>query len=171
MSPHVGETIRGLRANGALSVVAGTVEALTDEGGEIEARIRPRAGRGTVGVSVRHVIDCTGPAPLRRTAHPLLRRLLSSGLVRTDALGLGLEATRDGRLLSLANPGGYRLFAMGPLLKGTLWETTAMAEIRAQAADLARTLLALGETRHDPPLAPRTESPLGLHGEQPRSRP
>ena len=92
---------------------------------------------------MRHVVDCTGPAPLSRTAHPLVRRLLATGLVRTDALGLGLDATPDGRLVSLENRRGDRLFALGPLLRGALWETTAMGEIRAQAAGLAELLLGL----------------------------
>ena len=34
---------------------------------------------------------------------------------------------------------------MGPLLKGTLWETTAVPELRAQAYQVAQELLA--ETR------------------------
>ncbi len=143
MAPPVGDVLRGLRAAGLLTVVAGTVQDLAATADGIEARIRPRAAQDAATIAVRHVVDCTGPAPLRRTAHPLLRRLLAGGLVRTDALGLGLDATRDGRLISLANPSGDRLFAMGPLLKGALWETTALAEIRGQAAELATTLLAL----------------------------
>ena len=34
------------------------------------------------------------------------------------------------------------LFAIGPLLKGTLWETTAVPELRAQALQVTQALLA-----------------------------
>jgi uncharacterized NAD(P)/FAD-binding protein YdhS len=141
MAPQVSETLRSLLSARALTILAGNVEAVEEGTSTLHARIRPRGADQPVVMEVRHVVDCTGPAPVRRTTHPLLRRMLDTGLVRTDALGLGLDVTPDGRLVSLANPRGDRLFAMGPLLKGALWETTAMAEIRGQAADLARTLV------------------------------
>jgi uncharacterized NAD(P)/FAD-binding protein YdhS len=41
-----------------------------------------------------------------------------------------------------------QLYAIGPLLKGVLWETTAMPEIRRQAALIAQDLLAgLGDAQ------------------------
>lgn len=161
MAPEVAASLRGLLATGALTVVAGTVEALEERTGSIHAHIRPRGTGESATVEFRHVVDCTGPAPVRRTNHPLLRQLLASGLVRTDALGLGLDVTPDGRVLSLANPRGDRLFAMGPLLKGALWETTAMAEIRAQAAELARTLLGFRAVASNPPSSAGTSSAPG----------
>lgn len=144
MAPEVAERLRGVQAAGGVTVLAGNVESLEERAGVIDARIRPRGSRDPLVIGVRHVVDCTGPAPLHRTLHPLLRRLLAVKLVRTDALGLGLDATREGRIISPMNPAGDRLFAMGPLLKGSLWESTAMAEIRSQAADLAETLLSFG---------------------------
>jgi uncharacterized NAD(P)/FAD-binding protein YdhS len=144
MAPEVDAGLRAQLATGAVRVLAGRVEALQERCGVVHASIRPRGAHATTEVAVRHVVDCTGPAPLARTSHPLVRRLLASGLVRTDALGLGLDATPDGRLVSLENRSGDRLFALGPLLRGALWETTAMGEIRAQAAGLAERLLGLG---------------------------
>jgi uncharacterized NAD(P)/FAD-binding protein YdhS len=141
--PEVDERVRATLRAGVLSVVAGRVERLRERGGSIEATIARRGGQPALVIEVRHVVDCTGPGPVGRTAHPLLRRLLGRGLVRPDGLGLGLDATPDGRLASEANPRGDRLFALGPLLRGALWETTAVAEIRGQAAHLAATLLSL----------------------------
>jgi uncharacterized NAD(P)/FAD-binding protein YdhS len=151
MAPQVAASLRGLIATGAVTVVAGKVESIEERGGHVYGRIRPRGVPQSDTVEVRHVVDCTGPAAVARKGHPLLRRLLESGLVRADALGLGLDVTPDGRIVSVANPRGDRLFSMGPLLKGALWETTAMAEIRAQAAELARNLLALRSVASSPP--------------------
>jgi len=141
MAPEVDGVLRALLATDAVRVLPGRVEALQERCGVVHARIRPRGAHATTEIAVRHVVDCTGPAPLARTSHRLVKRLLASGLVRTDALGLGLDATPDGRLVSLENGRGDRLFALGPLLRGALWETTAMGEIRAQAAGLAELLL------------------------------
>ena len=40
------------------------------------------------------------------------------------------------------------MFAIGPMLKGALWETTAMPEIRVQAANIARKLLERLDSRN-----------------------
>jgi uncharacterized NAD(P)/FAD-binding protein YdhS len=117
MAPQVAASLRGLIATGAVTVVAGKVESIEERGGHVYGRIRPRGAPQSDTVEVRHVVDCTGPAAVARRGHPLLRRLLESGLVRADALGLGLDVTPEGRIVSLANPRGDRLFSMGPLLK------------------------------------------------------
>lgn len=160
MAPQVSERLEALRASGALEVTAGRLDALRLDGPSVVVRFRRRGAVAHEEVRVAHVVDCTGPAPLARTSHGLVRRLLARDLVRTDSLGLGLDATPDGRLLSLENPRGDRLFALGPLLRGALWETTAMAEIRAQAAALARLLLDLSRPRRAA-RRPLAEAPAG----------
>jgi uncharacterized NAD(P)/FAD-binding protein YdhS len=78
---------------------------------------------------------------VRRTQHTLLQQMMTNGHIRSDPFGLGIEATPEGRVLhdGTAWP---RLFAMGSLLRGTLWESTAMPEIRQQARQLADQILA-----------------------------
>jgi len=81
---------------------------------------------------------CTGPGPLSTSGQPLLQGLLQRGLVRLDPLGLGLDALPDGGLVDPSGAPARNLFALGPLLKGVRWETTAIPEIRVQALALAR---------------------------------
>jgi uncharacterized NAD(P)/FAD-binding protein YdhS len=57
--------------------------------------------------------------------------------VRPDPLGLGIETLPDGRVLAADGTPTPGLYAIGPLLKGVLWETTAIPEIRVQAHALA----------------------------------
>jgi len=88
------------------------------------------------------VIQTTGMNnDIRRTGHPLVGQLLTNGHVVSDPLGLGMQAMPDGRL---ARGEDYwsNLFAIGSMLRGTLWESTAMPEIRQQARSLADQLLA-----------------------------
>jgi uncharacterized NAD(P)/FAD-binding protein YdhS len=78
---------------------------------------------------------------VRRTQHTLLQQMVTNGHIRSDPFGLGIEATPDGRVMH--NGSAWpRLFAMGSMLRGTLWESTAMPEIRQQARQLADRLLA-----------------------------
>lgn len=127
---------------GQLEVRAGRVLCFAPGRRDVRVVVAPRGSRRTVTLHVSRVIDCTGPAPLARARHELLDRLVENGLVRPDPLGLGLDALPDGTLLRGDGGVARGLYAMGPLLRGVLWETTAIPEIRTQAVALARRLAA-----------------------------
>jgi len=94
-------------------------------------------------LKVVRVINCTGPSlDLRYTPHPLIKGLLDSGVARTDPLALGLLADDDGALVGHDGAASNVVFTLGPLRRGSLLETTAIPEIREQAANLARRLVA-----------------------------
>ncbi len=86
------------------------------------------------------VVDCTGPQrDFRRSKEPLIEALFERGLAMTDPLGMGFAATPDGRLVNAA---AMPLFALGAPLHGMLYETTAVREVRRQAASVAGGVLA-----------------------------
>ena len=93
--------------------------------------------RGTSEAGERHFalgVNCTGPlGALERSEDGVLRNLFDTGLARPDALGIGLDIDERSRVA-----GAERLWAMGPLTKGALWEIVAVPDIRGQAADVAR---------------------------------
>ena len=64
--------------------------------------------------------------------------MLETGWSARTRLGLGLYADVDGRLLRADGSPVPGLRAIGTLLRGTLWESTSMPEIRAFAGKLAR---------------------------------
>ncbi len=109
------------------------------------------------------LINCTGPR-LRLFDDPpaLVRDLARQGLARPDGHGIGLDTAADGGLLDTAGNPSTRLFALGALRRGTLWESTAIPELRAQAEALAAGLpvgrVAAREARSpasfEPPAAP-----------------
>lgn len=143
MAPGVAETLERLMRSGQLRVHSGRVRAfqLTDAG--VEVRYQPRGEKDEARLHVQHVINCTGvDGALTRASQPLIRSLLDAGLARRDALGLGLATRDEGALVDARGHASERLFALGPLRRGDLWETTAIPEIRAQAHALAVSLLA-----------------------------
>jgi uncharacterized NAD(P)/FAD-binding protein YdhS len=87
-------------------------------------------------------LHCTGPATdITTTTDPLLRHLLDSGLARPDPLRLGLDTDDRGALRDAAGRPTGDIFTLGPLLRGRWYETTAIPEIRDQAATLPRYML------------------------------
>lgn len=103
----------------------------------VEAEYRPRGGKDLVCLRVEAVINATGPeANPRRAQSALLGNLLKRGLAQPDPLGLGIEVTG-----APAAAGKDPLHTVGSLRKGSLWESTAVPELRVQAAQLAQLLL------------------------------
>ncbi|KQW48662.1 hypothetical protein ASC77_07950 [Nocardioides sp. Root1257] len=123
MAPEVADRIAGYRRDGRLSVADG----------------------GLAGVdlsAVDAVVNCTGPlTDISRTDDPLLQALQRRGLVAPDPLRLGLDSTPSGQVVGADGVPVPGLYAVGPPRKGTLWESTAIPEIRTQAAEVARLVL------------------------------
>jgi uncharacterized NAD(P)/FAD-binding protein YdhS len=103
--------------------------------------IRDRGATATRHFTVDRIINCTGPeARLDRTTSPLLRSLFDHELISADPLGLGLRATSAGYVINRADAVCPSLLTLGPLLRGSAWETTAVPEIRVQAVNVARAI-------------------------------
>ncbi|MGA2755869.1 MAG: FAD/NAD(P)-binding protein [Solirubrobacteraceae bacterium] len=143
MAPAVAQEIAELRARGRLSVRAASVMSVRGADASVEIAIDDDAGRHEL--SVDYVVNATGPAGAI-TSHPdpLVRQLLSGGLARADELGIGFACRRDGALLDRAGGADGRLFTLGPPRRGELLESTAVPEIRTQAAMISATLVARG---------------------------
>ena len=88
------------------------------------------------------VVNCTGRArSVHEYAGPLWAALLGNGTARPGPLDLGLDTALDGRLLPTDGHPPAPVWTVGALHLGNLWETTAIPEIRVQAAEVATALL------------------------------
>ncbi|ACA20887.1 pyridine nucleotide-disulfide oxidoreductase family [Methylobacterium sp. 4-46] len=155
MAPPAAEIIAREREAGGLSILRGRVEAVADQAGFALVRIRERGAPTPRDLAVQRILDASGVASVARSDDPLLRRLMQRGVVRPDAHGLGLAAAEDLALIGADGTAGRPLWTLGPLLRGTLWECTAVPDIRGQAAALAATVAArlAAEAAHEKPLA------------------
>jgi uncharacterized NAD(P)/FAD-binding protein YdhS len=137
--PETARRAAALTSAGRLSVHRGRVIAATAQRGGLHVRINHHGAELTVG----WLVNCTGPASdITATADPLLRHLLDAGLARPDPMRLGLDADPDGAVRGADGRPARDIFTLGPPLRGSRYETTAIPEIRDQAAALARHLLA-----------------------------
>jgi uncharacterized NAD(P)/FAD-binding protein YdhS len=112
-------------------------------GDEVRITVRPRGTNAIEHITAGTVINCTGPsADVRTLAEPLIAYLRSHAMVRPDPLGLGLETDESGAVLDAAGVPSRVLYYVGPLLKASQWESTAVPELRVHATRLAGTLAA-----------------------------
>jgi uncharacterized NAD(P)/FAD-binding protein YdhS len=150
MAPDVADLVEAMQRSGQLQIRAARLLGVKNQGAVAAALLRPRGSRQALELEVSRIINCTGPATLHAARLPLIKRLTARGLARIDSLGLGLEV--DARFRCLDELGGTSLplFALGPLLRGELWETTAIPEISAQAQSTARSVRRLLEPIEHP---------------------
>ena len=143
MPPQVREMIATLERDGRLRRQRGRMQSVELVGDALHLTLAPTQTGETRMLDADLVIQTTGlDTDVRRTGHRLVSQLLTNAHILPDPLGLGVLASPDGRLQHGAGRHDWpHLFALGSLLRGTLWESTAMPEIRQQARHLADQLL------------------------------
>lgn len=142
MAPNVAERIAELRRRGIVRVAGGRVERVLAQDQGLTIDVAGKDTSQSVEIKASWLINCTGPGALSASdASPLISSLLQSGHVQMDPLGLGLIASADGACVNAAGEKLVDLFVVGTLRKPDLWESTAVPELRVQAADVARRLV------------------------------
>jgi uncharacterized NAD(P)/FAD-binding protein YdhS len=172
MPPGSADLVAALRESGTLTLAPGEIadaEPLT--GGGLRVTLKDGSVR-----EVGWVVNCTGTSTVvRPELDPLADDLLTPragvSLARLSTAGLGFE-TRGGRLIDSADSTEAPIWTLGSVRRGELFESTAIPEIRTQAAQVAAAVLdevapeprRLADGRlvggHHPVARPR--DPLGL---------
>jgi uncharacterized NAD(P)/FAD-binding protein YdhS len=141
MAPQVERAIARGQREGWLRLSAGRIHEIGREEGRFSVVWTPRrAARQTALADA--IINCTGPdSNLASSANPILRSALDAGLIRPDALRIGLDVDSDGRLLRRDGGPNAGLWAAGPLARIIVGEATGIPEASAHARHVA---IALG---------------------------
>ncbi|MCQ8242080.1 FAD/NAD(P)-binding protein [Rhizosaccharibacter radicis] len=136
MAPMVGAAVTEALRDESLTLRRGRVTAVRQDGDALAITVRTPGGTDTIRAG--HAINTTGPDPrYGRGESPLLRTLLQEGLAVAGFEGEGLRCDADGAVLDRQDRPTPDLFSLGPPRMGTLFESVAIPEIRAQAAALA----------------------------------
>lgn len=158
MAPPVAEIIDRLRRDKKLEVVAGALIAATADADGIDVTFSRRGASTPRAERVSWVVNCTGPGVHNQhETHPFLRPLLGAGTLCSDELGLGLLTDDCGRAIAASGNFHPDLLIAGTLRKATLWESTAVPELRQQAQTVARSALAALSSREAFPNLPRLQ--------------
>lgn len=143
LAPKIDGLLASQLTSGQLQIHAGRVTAYHENADSAEIAYCDRKSGRLQRLNVDWVFNCTGPEPdCAAVSSPLLNNLLRQKLARPGPLSLGLEVTDRCALVDGHGMVSDFLYAIGPLCKGNLWETTAVPEIRGQISGLASLLLA-----------------------------
>jgi uncharacterized NAD(P)/FAD-binding protein YdhS/glyoxylase-like metal-dependent hydrolase (beta-lactamase superfamily II) len=164
ISPQLHQHLQDLLHSGQLQYVSGRLQDVKSEGKRLTIVFWRRGGPCAETLVVDRLIRCTGmPRHERASSPPLLCRLQSRGLLQPDPLGLGLQASEGGALLNAVGEVVPWLYTLGTPLRGQLWESIAVPELRQQAQHLAQGLLQ-SLPPHLRGLSPLAKVPLELLG-------
>jgi uncharacterized NAD(P)/FAD-binding protein YdhS len=160
MAPEVEMRLTQALSGGQLALVAAKITGIEPNADGALICYRRRGRRESASLQVGMVVDCTGIVKdPRANGNPVITRLFEQGLVRTDALHIGIDVADDCAVINRNGIASRRLFAVGPLTRAAFWEIVAIPDIRNQCAELAARLAAIC----DPAIAP-TDLPV-LNGE------
>lgn len=134
---EVANLLTELSAQKQFTVLKGRVLSVDHE----IAQIKLRHSNTILPLTVKWLINCMGPSLSMAKTSTLMSNMLQRQLGTFDSLNLGLMTSQTGALLDAQGRESTRYFALGPIRKATLWETSAVPEIRKQCFDLAKHLL------------------------------
>jgi uncharacterized NAD(P)/FAD-binding protein YdhS len=141
MAPAIHERIGAAIEKGGLKVIAGRLVEVVADGESFDVVWLPRQGRTPQTRRVGRVYDCTGIVKdVSVGSIAVVRSLTDRGHARPDPLRLGVDVTTDCAIVDEHGKVSEKLFAVGPLTRGTFFEIDAVPDIRVQCAGLARRL-------------------------------
>lgn len=141
MPAEAAAVIEEMQSSNRLTIMKGRLKTIDWNGERFDVGFTSD-GR-PAGVEADAIINCIGSeSNFERLDSPLVKSLFAGGRVRNDSLSLGLDALPDGTIIGRDGTASTVLVTLGTALKGVLWESTAIPEIRSQARSLALSLLA-----------------------------
>lgn len=126
------------RTTGKLEVCAGkllSAELLDDQ-----LSIQFKSSEKVISGHFTSLINCTGPeTSMEKMSNPMIQELIKRTWITSDESSQGIEIHPE--KLRVLGEAPIRIYAMGNLCKGTLWESTAVGELRTQAKLIAKGIL------------------------------
>ena len=140
---HIHDYMQQLRITQKLHIIAGTLIDIEENESFCYVNFYDKKQNIERRIKVGRVINCTGPETnLQKLQHHFLKKALNKGIVTQDVLNIGINA--DPITFEVINKDAQNLnhlFTLGGNLKGVLWESTAVNELRDQAERLALHIL------------------------------
>jgi|GEM_PF-116117 len=144
MPGECAERVHQALTAGQLRILAGRIQAIgNSSSGNFCIRYLEKGTKRQVTLESDVVINCMGPeSNYFKLKDVFVKNLVKKGMIRTDALQLGIDCTPEGIVIGKNGEPIPYLYTIGPPSRGALWETTSIPEIRSAAFNLARRMTA-----------------------------
>jgi uncharacterized NAD(P)/FAD-binding protein YdhS len=140
---QIHDFIQNERLNGHLKLYAGYLTGTTMVHGGVVVKYLNKKSGTYQKLLVTRIINCTGPTTdIEKCSNILLKSMLQGKMIEQDSLKLGINVDPITYEVLCNGKSTSGLHAIGSLLKGVFWESTAVGELRVQAANLSKIILA-----------------------------
>ena len=141
--PETHYLIKSLEKNNRLEIIAGKIKRMENENEKFRISYYCKTEKKEKEIHASRIINCTGPqTDLTKSTNKLLKQLFTKGIIQQDPLKLGISTNlKTFNVIGKNEIDSKKIFTIGVTLKGELWESTAVREIRVQAEKLAHQLL------------------------------
>lgn len=139
---HIHDQIQNERIQGRLKIYAGKISGAEQVHDGVIVRYLNKKSGTHQKMLVSRVINCTGPSSdFEKSQNVLFRNLIQKQMIEQDALKLGINADADTYQVIVNGSPIRGLHAIGSLLRGVFWESTAVGELRLQAFRMSKSIL------------------------------
>jgi uncharacterized NAD(P)/FAD-binding protein YdhS len=122
-----------------LKIIGGRLQNIVEQNDTIKVNIKMRGTNQIKTFNISRIVNCTGPqSNYAELNDELIQNLLKKNIISTHPLKMGINALPNGQVLKNENDISKNIYALSSLLRGVLWETTAVPELRAQAENVAK---------------------------------
>ena len=143
IAPQLFDYVQNLQIKGKLIVHRADLLDIKEDTTGITVSYLNRYNRKTETLHTGQVVNCTGPhIDITKSEDPLLQSLVAKGMIQPDKLRIGMDVTDQWTLIDKDGHENPTLYTIGGNLRGLLWETTAVPELKVQSSVLAKAILA-----------------------------
>ncbi|VDC19882.1 FAD/NAD(P)-binding protein [Pseudogemmobacter humi] len=140
IAPQTHASLLAAEASGQVEAIAGRIIRAARAGDRLRFTLRLRRG-GEADFAADRVILATGPAHGAVTkSNPFYADLARQGLIKADALSLGIAATAEGQAIDASDKVQPDLYIAGPLARAAVGELMGVPEVTAWAEKIAALL-------------------------------
>lgn len=137
IAPQVSQAIAARLRAGQLRVQAARLNAVTAEGDALRLQLQPRGSQPQF-ETVDYLVLTTGPAHSQLiSSQPLFRALEQAGMIRADALGMGIEVDAQSQPAGCTLP----IWVAGPAARGRFGELMGLPQVADHAQRVAQSVL------------------------------
>jgi uncharacterized NAD(P)/FAD-binding protein YdhS len=139
---HIHDQIQKLRIDKKLEILKGRLIDIKEVENQITVEYYNKVSQQNETLTVSRIINCTGPqVNVQKSTNPLLKCLVQKGMIQSDLYRLGIVTTSEYEIVNAHEVVMPNLFTLGGNLRGMLWETTAVPELKKQCHDLSSIIL------------------------------
>ena len=137
IAPQVSQAIAARQRAGLLRVQAARLNAVTAQGDALRLQLQPRGGQPQ-SETVDYLVLTTGPAHSQLiSSQPFFRALEQAGMIRADALGMGIEVDAQSQPVGSTLP----IWVAGPAARGRFGELMGLPQVADHAQRVAQSVL------------------------------